>query len=254
MAHRIFKTEAGSEHYRETLREILEKDWNEAELSTKVDELAKLVEPHLHARQKGAERAQKEMKRFIQFRRGRIEREFERWPIAIPAEPRRPTHSDEVGSASGEFASYWQRLPTGKESSAKIKLVIDDAPIEFTDLKVISKRFSMGWMSFGTPPESLPPIVEITGKSSNGSGYVLSLSFDNSDFVNLANREKKRIRIRGSLTKLDPGAAGPPLGGPNMRWLQGTCELSEASTSPESPVVGQFDVKIYRLVGGFFGG
>lgn len=254
LSHALFKSEAGQEAYLRTLRELLENHWNEAALSEKIDELSNLLEPHLHNRQKGAEQNQKSMKRFIESRRQKINRELDKWPVTIPEKARRPSYTNEVGLVSGEFETFWQRVPKDKESNTKLSLKLDGKTIEFEETKVIAKRFSMGWMSFAAPADSLPPIVEVKGKTTDGESYTLTVSFDNADFDNSADNEKKSVRIRGSINKVQPGGSSWPMGGANMRFLQGTCELSQASMTSGAPVVGKFEAKVIRLVGGLFGG
>ncbi len=253
LSNRLFKTEEGRERYRQSLSELLAKHWDETAMKGKVDELAELIKPHLHTRQKNAAGAQREMKRFIDTRRQRVDRELQKWPVTIPDKARRPTYANEVGEASGEFATFWQTTPKDQQSSGKLTLRLGNEDVEFLAIKITAKRFTMGFMGFGAPSETQPPIVEFAGESTAGEKYVLSLTFDNSDFANpeMANAN---IGIRGSVTKIGTGPPAGPMGGPNMSWLKGTCELSESSTKPGSPVVGQFRGKLFRLIGGFFGG
>lgn len=250
LANRIFKTEAGCEGYRKTIVDLLAKHWNEEKMKLKIDELAVLLKPHLHDRQKQSVGAQKEMKRFIDSRRQKINRELENWPVKIPDKPRRATYANEIGVASGEFSTFWHRAPKDKESSTKLALRINDKDIVFEEVKVASKRFSMGFMGFGVAPETMPPIVEFNGKSSEGEKFTLTLSFKTSDFA-VADEGPKEVTIRGTLNKLGGGQPTGPMGG--VKFLQGTCRLTQASMNPGDSVTGQFQVKILRLLGGFFG-
>lgn len=250
LANRLFSNESGKEGYRRVLVELLAKHWDEDGLKSKVDELANLLQPHLHPRQRMAVNAQREMKQFIDSRRQRIQKELGSWPVKIPSKPRRATYSKEVGIASGEFATFWQRGPKGKESSGSLTLRIDGEDIVFEEVKVSSKRFSMGFMSFGVAPESLPPMVEFNGKSSTGEKFTLTIRFNNADFT-VPNEVSEHVKIRGTVNKLGFGQPGGPMGG--GKFLLGTCQLTEASTKPGEMVAGRFEAKVLKLVGGFFG-
>jgi CotH kinase protein len=252
LCHAIFKTEAGRERYLGALRELLDQQWKESELNATIDEMAELLKPHQHSRQNGAAQSQKDMKRFIKNRRERVEKELANWPVKIADAPRKPMHSEVVGSVSGEFNTYWQRPPKGEKSNIVLSVKIGDDVIEFVEPRVAAKRFSMGFMNFGAPAESMPPIIEVSGSSSKGERYVLTISFDVRDFNDVS--ESKTVKVRGSLNKVERGGSGGWPMGPNMRYLQGECELQKASITPGEPVVGKFDAKVLRLVGGFFGG
>ncbi len=255
LPHALFRSDEGRTLYRRTLSELLDKHWDEDKLISEIDQLSTLIAPHLHPRQKGATQAQNEMKRFIKNRRQRVVSELDAWPVSIPEKPRKPTYTEVVGSVSADFQTFWQRSPKNQEPSIQLTLLIDNETIELRDTKVIAKRFSMEWMSFGAPANTLPPMLEITGTNPAGESYVLNITFESSDFVDGVEGGKKRVGIRGSFNKVEQrGGGGWPMGGPNMRFLQGTCTLSKASTTNEGPVIGSFEAKIIRIVGGFFGG
>jgi hypothetical protein len=254
LPHRLLTSPDGQRRYRATLQGLLDKHWKEDDLKDQVDTLGKLVEPHLHARQKGSKVAQENLQRFIQFRRQRVSRELDQWPPEYPTKPRTPMHTVDAGLAKGEFSTYWIKAPKGTEGTGSMELFLDGSPIKFEQLRVQSRRFSMGFFGFGAPADSMPPIVEFVGKVDNAT-YTLTLAFEKADFSRTdSSPDLALANVSGSLIKTMPGEAPAGMWNPNTRWLKGTCHISEAAMVQGAPIRGSFEINLYRLVGGFFGG
>lgn len=246
LCHRLFRSEEGRERYRQVLQKMVEEHWNEDELKEQIDALAKLVEPHLHKRQSGAASAQKSMKRFIDSRKKRVMNELESWPIKTQENPRPPMYSKESGHASGSFATFWERTPKGSQSTGSLTIQNGEETIELGDLKVSSRRFSMGM--FGGPSSTSPAMIELVGKTPDGKLATLTLNIDREDFE---QSEPANVSVSGSFSRGGNGFQGP-FGGGDMRWIKGTCQLEESSMKASAPVRGSFDVTLLEIKGGFF--
>jgi spore coat protein CotH len=248
LPYRLFSTESGQTKYREALTELLDHHWNEVEMTERIEKLSETIKPHLHKRQSGATAGQRAMKRFIETRRKRVARELESWPVELPPKSRRPMYVNEVGMAKGDFSTFWSRVPKGQSSKGTVAIELDGKTFELREPKVSSRRFSFGFMGMAVPQDSLPAVIEIIGKGSDDETCTLSLTVETKDFEGAKNQT---VNVRGSFSVGNAGAAGP-FGGPNMKWIQGTCVMTESGTSPGTPVIGSFEAKFLQLKGGFF--
>lgn len=246
LPHKLFRNDEGRERYRQVLQKLLDEHWDEEKLKEQIDALAKLVEPHLHKRQLGAATAQKGMKRFIESRKMRVMKELENWPIKTQENPRPPMYSKETGQASGSFSTFWERAPKGSQSTGTLTIQNGGETIEISELKVSSRRFSMGM--FGGPSATSPAMVELVGKTQDGKPATLSLNIDREDF---AQSEPAKVTVSGSFSRGGNGFQGP-FGGGDMRWIKGTCQLEESSMKAGAPVRGSFEVILMEIKGGFF--
>jgi hypothetical protein len=246
LPHRLFNAAGGAERYRQTLQQILDKFWNEDELYSEIDRVSELLRPYLHKRQLSAAASQKAMKRFIQTRRKRIEREFEKWPVKVGDKPRSGMYAVDVGFARGVFNTYWERNPKGSEGKLSAQLQLDGKEVALLSTSVGAKRSALPF-GFGPQADAAPVVIEFAGKDSNGESYMLSLTLDPTEF------RVGETHVSGSLTVGQPSAPSGPFGSPNARWLMGRCALDEASSKRGEPIVGSFDLHVLQIKGGFFG-
>ena len=157
MAHRLYQLESGRERYAETLTEIMDKHWNEAELSAEVDRIEAMVTPHLvesqryfydEEKRKGKEytfaQALDETREFIRQRRGEIREETADGMPEWRSKPNELFVVKEEDMFKPKPDSIWSAAHTGNTAAIEQYLVAG------TDLNRVDAKFGVTPLSWAT--------------------------------------------------------------------------------------------------------
>ncbi len=248
LPHRLFHIAEGEDRYVQTLHSILDEHWHEAELYSDIDRIAKMIEPFLHARQQAAGNSQKAMKRFIQTRRKKIERELNKGKFVVADEPRKAMYATKVGSIQGSFKGFWNRPPKGELASGNLESTLNEKSSRIEIKQAIAKKVDFG--VFGPKAGGKNSTIQIELKGMNEESLPVTLN------LSLGNRglpASEYIQITGTAVIGAGGGGIGPFGGPNTKWIRGRCMFSEAKEGRSEPVNGTIELELFQVRGGFFG-
>jgi spore coat protein CotH len=253
LANRLYHTDGVAHRYRATMLNLLDTVWKEDELLATIDWAEQFVAGQLHQRQSWMPGAVKNMRNFIGKRRETILKEFEEWPVAVPATPRKPMYTVDVGSARGTFTTDWQEKPPAnlaETGTAEVHLKLDGERVEFTKLGV---QGGPSRMPFAGPFGGAEPRAGIvfTGiRASDSQTITLNLWTDRKAFARRA--DEGEIAVQGMVVV---GKAGfNPFNPSATRSIAGVAKLAKSGTTDGDSVAGEIDVKIVETRGGFFVG
>ena len=253
LPNRLFHTDEIPERYRQTLLEVLEEAWNEADLLAEVDRIEKLTDGQLHPNQKSrgggfgwgrGSVSRDEVRRFISSRRQQIIRELEDWPIEVPDKPRKPMYSVTVGTASGTLETFWSNYPEQEqpESTTDINFQLNGESVGIENLTV--KAHPMQSFGFGRRwggQQSPTAMITIQGKrETNRQRITLTLMVPRQA---LAQESSDAIPVTGSIS------AGYGWGMP-AQILNGSLQFTETGTQDGDKILGKFELDVIEWKGG----
>ena len=255
LTNRLYAVEGTPERYRQTMLGLLDQVWIEDDILADIDRVEKLLQPHLSAQQRNADRAMKALRGFIRTRREVLDEELKAWPATVPFQPRKPMYTVEIGTIKGGFQTTWTDRRGGEESQSVVKdlrVVLDGASMVLGDFRVTaheyrapaSRRFG------GSGGVSGPPSVAITlsGRDKNGAQFSIPLVIERSVYQALKDGPNDPLEMRA---KYIAGRSGGFGRGPG-RSVAGSIVLDKAGMEPGEPVSGTLDLTVFEAKGGFF--
>lgn len=247
LTHRLHSTPEGALRYRDTLQKVLDEQWDEEALVAEVDRVAAMLQAHLHNRQKAASASQKTMKRFIEGRKKKVQKELDKGALIIPEKAKTPMHTEAIGHVTGTLELFWERAPKGGQTRAVCEIQWDGKDESVEANQVALKKADLGPFAFGLPASSIPYEIEIKASAFEGEPLRVSLTLPLGEI-----EAKKDVRVTGSLVRGTANAFGGPFGNPNMKWLRGVARFDEIQQTRGGVVKGTFDVEVLEVRGGFF--
>lgn len=259
LANRLYHTKGMPDRYRRTLQHLLDEVWNEEKLVAEIDRIERMISPHLHETQQGAPGAMDQMRRFINTRREELQKDLSTRPARVPAEPRKPMYTVTVGKASGSFRTVWSERPPAdptKTGKLDFRIDLDGKRVDFEQLGASAQTFQFPRFrpgGGGRPPGDFRPPVNLLfagNRAEDGKRLTISLFVDREEFE---KQKSKPIAVTGMLTEGTGGGFGFGFGGGVNRSVNGQLHLKEGGTNPDDAVVGEVDLNIVEVHGGFFG-
>lgn len=255
LANRLIQNKAFAEKYRETMRWQLATVWKEDELLKEIDRLESLLKPHLHPRQAGAPRAMQTTRQFIKNRRATIEKELEKWPVKVAAEPRKPMYLSEIGSLTGSFKARFNERPPQKLTEigeVKASLTLRGAAVALKASGASVHHPPSGGFLFGfgappSPPASALHLVISGIRERDGRLLSMTLQLDS---TSLEADVGQAVDVQGTYTGADGNQGGfMQMGGPTVT---GKLTLTKAGAKEGDAIEGELDLTILEVHGGFF--
>jgi hypothetical protein len=254
LANRLFQDKQVAERYRETMRWQLANVWKEEELIKSIDRLEALLKPHLHARQSGAPGAMKTVRSFVKGRRAKIEKELDKWPVKVAAEPRKPMYHAEIGAVKGSFSTKFAERPPqvlAESGVVKLELQLREKPVALKKAGATVHPPVRGGFLFGfggPPPESPSAIHLVISGVRDPDGRPISITLPLDTNVLVASLGKP-MEVQGSFSGAD-GNGGGFMGGGST--VTGKLTLTKAGAKVDHEFEGAFELKIFEVHGGFF--
>lgn len=223
LTNRLYHHPAIPSRYQTAMESILTDTWNEEELLSEIDRVEELVADHLHRFQRGMPDAMNEVRRFIRDRKDNVLSELAQGPARIPAQPKKPAYSVEIGSAVGSFETIYDVPPSESDvkRESKLSLRLRDEEIEVEDLSVSTQKINVpnfggarrgGRAAFGqrnsevSSSESI--LLNIAATSPSGKRYLIAVSVPKENWLT----ESKPIEVQGSLIETSDDQAQPTNG------------------------------------------
>ena len=179
LCNRIYADLKGRQKYLATLKEILDKHWNEKELLAEIDRIEKMVKGKTHRAQYAFQKDMNRKRKFIRERRGKILAETKKGPVKVTTEAGRPMYLAEKGTVSGQFTIDWTSSKfSGKASNFKINGKLARKDFVLKNASGVARATRPQPTGFGLPPRSLASVVLKGKRSSDGKQITLTLMFN----------------------------------------------------------------------------
>ena len=254
LAHRLFTIEGIPDRYRKTMQHLLAEVWDEESLLAEVARVQSLTRGKLHARQESGRAGlwgprpltANRLREFIRDRRTAIQAELDRWPVDIPARPRKPVYTTVVGSAQGSLRATWaaKSLTEDPGEVTDFTLRIDDEEVPLKQMT--AKANPLATFGFGGP-SARPPraTIVLSGiRSTDDRELTLTMILDRQAM----QQAQVPTEVSGSLSygRSSGFGFGPPRTGPMLR---GTLTFSQVGTEDGSELRANFELQITELRG-----
>lgn len=240
LPNRLYHTKESRQKYLQTLRGLLEDEWNEEDLLADIERVQAMLDETVLDKAAFGKAVQR-VRGFIQGRRSRIEEELNRWPIPLRHGPRRPGYTKRLGEVTASFDTKWStpfKFQSGLKGDAEIDLTLDGTPVKLNNPAATA-----------TPSKGDEPTITLSAtRDSDKSPLSFSLTFRPSAFHPAdASVGVGGVFIEGSmLTFLTMMSRNPSA----IKLLDGTAELEQASTKVNAPVKGVAHFHIMQFAGG----
>lgn len=243
LANKLYRIPETQKLYHETLKDLLDNHWKEAELLAEVDRVEAMIKDHLRKENQGFKKAVDKARKFIQTRRESLMKAMEKGPAELKKPPRRPPYMKPVGELTATFDTKWYKeTPTELQKVGKVKLelILDGKPVEFSAMGAYaeySKFLPMGRSS------TKPPTVVFSGiRKSDKKSFLIFLAMPPTDFQ--PNRDTKPSIVQGAII------IGKLFGGrPDMKMVGGEAIFDHASTKDGEKVSGQVKLNVMEMTG-----
>ncbi len=242
LANYLYRKPETRQRYLETL-EVFLKHWDESDLLDEVDKVEKLLSEAVLSKprfQNGLDR----VRDFIESRRGAIEKQLAKWPVALEVGPRTPGLVTEFGSIGGRFRTTWTKeAPKEPESlgatSANFQLYSEELDFK---LLGVTTNLSEHYDDRARDGIKTPTIVFTGVRKSDGRKLIYIAKVKPDDF----HPSKKKVPVNGVLIEggwiafftmlsVNPGA---------IKLINGSVQLEQASMEDGAAVIGKADLKV----------
>lgn len=264
LTNRLIKTEKGAERYREAMKDVLGKAWNEKKMISTIDSVEKLVESKLHSAQSDAARSMDQVRGFIRKRRKLMSDALADWSPEIPAEPRKPAYLVEVGTAKGKFSTTFVVGRGSAKSETELLVTRDQKELAIESASASAKlsappRFGFG--GFGRPGgrESQPApdptkqsiTLVIKGERENAGPATITLNVPRKLYNSAKDGEA--IQVTGYYNQSQSSGGNRGFGGFGGTRLSivGELRLTQTGQKPGEQVAGEFNLSVVENRGGF---
>ena len=252
LANRLYHTADIAERYRETMRDLLAKVWNEVTFFNEMDRIDDLLGDILPETQNSYLEANLNVRDFIQTRRAKMKAMLEDWPARIAETPRKPSYSIDRGSAVGSFETTWGNQANQNDSSG-LEIVLDGQDVVLEGISVRAEEMPIrGFGGFGSKRNFTPPVrVSISGqRTSDGESVSLNLLVDPKKYQ---STQGQTLDVNGSYRVGDTRGSSffGGFGGGSLT-LTGELLLEKNGLSEGAPVSGSFTLSIIEQKGGMF--
>lgn len=241
LANRLYRIPEYRQKYQETLMGMLDELWNEQDIVDEIERLDAMLVENGASDSRSRKRAVGNMKRFVQSRRDHIMEEFADGPPELPTRERTVFWFAEIGTATVEFETRWyDSTPrqTAGLGTAKLQLEMGGQPVELDDVGVYAETSK--WPSPGGNPP--PSIVVVGRRTSDDTPLVLGTGLSEGPF----QPSPEPIGLGGIY--IEDGAFVNESG--QMRMINGTVRLDEASMNDGDTVSGTMKLTIVEMQGG----
>jgi len=258
LANRLYHTKGVAARFRTVMLELLEGVWKEEALLAEIARVEALVAGRLHERQQNAPEAMDKIRDFLGTRRERLTKEFDRWPVAVQAKPRKPFYAVDIGSVKGTFDAVWSAAAVSNPQevgAAEIALQLGDEKVVLKQLGVMAhpekaaERRSDAAADDGESPTDERQNVNLvfTGtRQKDDVKVTLALTMKHQEYS-----AQPSVPVGGTLTIGRSRGGFMGLGG---RQARGEIQLAEAGKKPGDRVAGSLELRIFELRGGIFAG
>lgn len=254
VAHRLFRDQAISNRYRETMVRILNEVWIEDELIQQVDRYEELLSSDLHFRQKGAPRAMKSIRQFVNGRRKVLEKDLEKWPPEVATQPRKPTYLTEIGFIKGSFQTQWNESPRKKKEKndsidLRLKMGDEETAVKNTGISIHRPAQNSMMMPFPAPapPLAKGELMLTCTRESDGKQLTIVVPFDPKK---MSSNLDMPVQVLGVFSD---GQSGPGFfPNFNRRSVAGTITFSKANFDTQGVIEGELNFVISESRGGLF--
>jgi hypothetical protein len=250
LANRLYRDPKTRKMYRDTLEGLLATHWKEDVLLAEVDRVESLLKNDVHESNSSFPRAVAKVRRFIESRRGIVEKELQRWPIKLTTGPREPVYAEVVGHGRGSFTTEWyDASPKEPETrgEVKIELTLNDEPVMFRRIGATAEPNKDGGEK--SADGRLPPKIVLTGiRESDGKRLILSMGIEAGSF----RPSKEPVGMFGVLIEGNTlfFLARMLLNPMSMTFVDAQATFDQASMEPGAPVQGALKLEIMRFAGG----
>ena len=229
LANRLYNSRDGASKYRDTLRSILEKAWNEDALLREVNRLEALLAP-LAGSQAADFRGNIEYVRsFIRARRAEITPELDGPVPPLKSRPLEFAKRRNVGHFSGRFQADLSNGNASRESAGSVSLsgTLWDEKLVFRDVIVRTQ------LPDARSEERI--LIMFQGAASGNRRYVLYFAIDPESYTTGKAIAVDNTRIMGTF-----GSQERSIG-----MLRGSLQLTKAGKAPNGEIAGEFSVDVF---------
>jgi len=240
LARRLYEHPELGPRFLATLEEMVDTHWDEATLLAEVDRMESLITPLLSAEERPATLDAIEAKRtFIEGRRAAIAAEIAMGPLSTLAPERDEICASVVGTVTGSFSTTWDTLAVEDlftTGTGTINATVEEAMPAITPVGAK--------IGLGTEAEQRGRAVLTLAGVIDPATVLVAFVVTDVDNITPGILALDWVEVEASLYLFNPMTGGVfPFG----FLVDGTLELTEASTVDPSPVVGTFEASIFQL-------